>query len=501
MSHKVWVISVMMVLVLAAGFMLAVAQEPGSQGDMEIQAAVGSDFTYQGQLRQGGNLVSGACDFQFSLWNAPSGGTQVGSTQTRTGIAVSSGLFTVQVDFGTGSLFEPAPFTGDARWLAVAVRCPAGSGSYTTLTPRQPLTAVPYAFSLRPGALISGTVPLPNAAVAVVNSSNGLGLTAYSIRGGGIKGRSAGETGVGVLGEAAGAHGIGVKAVHEPSGNYAEMGLDWTALRAEAVVGDGLRGEARTEDKSGVYGVNSHTRGYGVFGRNTGTSNIGYLGGSAAGAYGEAYSTRGIGVWGVSRVDSGVGVRAEANSSGGTGVDARALGANGIGLRAEGGPGGVAAQFRGNVRVVSKSTGATIIELGEGLDYAEGFPVIHADEVAPGMVLVIDPEHPGQLRLSREAYDRRVAGIVTGANGLGSAIHLGGEEFDFGVALAGRVYCSVDAAYGAVSPGDLLTTSPTPGHAMVVKDYERAQGAVLGKAMEGLPAGQRGQILVLVTLQ
>ncbi|MGC8827747.1 MAG: hypothetical protein ACP5TV_12185 [Anaerolineae bacterium] len=241
--------------------------------------------------------------------------------------------------------------------------------------------------------------------------------------------------------------------------------------------------------------------GYGVFGRNTNTANFGYLGGSAAGMYGEAHSTHGIGVWGMSVVNSGVGVRAEANAAGGTGVDARAYGTNGIGIRAEGGPGGVAAQFRGNVRVVSKGTGATLIELGEGLDYAEGFIVTDADEVAPGMVLVIDPEHPGQLQLSREAYDRRVAGIVTGANGLGSAIYLGGEEFDFGVALAGRVYCSVDASYGEVSPGDLLTTSPTPGYAMVVKDYARAQGAVLGKAMEGLPAGQRGQILVLVALQ
>ena len=59
----------------------------------------------------------------------------------------------------------------------------------------------------------------------------------------------------------------------------------------------------------------------------------------------------------------------------------------------------------------------------------------------------------------------------------------------------------MDAGYGEISPGDLLTTSPTPGHAMVVKDYPRAQGAILGKAMQGLGKDQRGQILVLVTLQ
>jgi len=69
------------------------------------------------------------------------------------------------------------------------------------------------------------------------------------------------------------------------------------------------------------------------------------------------------------------------------------------------------------------------------------------------------------------------------------------------VALAGRVYCNVDATYGEVSPGDLLTTSPIPGYAMVVRDYAKAQGAILGKAMEQLPQGEKGQILVLVTLQ
>jgi len=68
-------------------------------------------------------------------------------------------------------------------------------------------------------------------------------------------------------------------------------------------------------------------------------------------------------------------------------------------------------------------------------------------------------------------------------------------------ALVGRVYCNVDATEEAVRPGDLLTTSSTPGYAMKVKDYTRAQGAILGKAMDRLERGKKGQILVLVTLQ
>ena len=78
---------------------------------------------------------------------------------------------------------------------------------------------------------------------------------------------------------------------------------------------------------------------------------------------------------------------------------------------------------------------------------------------------------------------------------------LGAGQFDYDVALAGRVYCNVDTTQAGVEAGDLLTTSATPGYAMKSTDYARAQGAILGKAMESLEKGQKGQILVLVTLQ
>jgi hypothetical protein len=90
---------------------------------------------------------------------------------------------------------------------------------------------------------------------------------------------------------------------------------------------------------------------------------------------------------------------------------------------------------------------------------------------------------------------------VAGAKGIGSAVRLGSEQFDYDAALAGRVYCNVDATEVGVEPGDLLTTSATPGYAMKAADYARAQGAVLGKAMEKLEKGTKGQVLVLVTLQ
>jgi hypothetical protein len=156
---------------------------------------------------------------------------------------------------------------------------------------------------------------------------------------------------------------------------------------------------------------------------------------------------------------------------------------------------------RGNLLLESVSTGNPVAEFGEGLDYAEGFDVSELIDIEPGTVLIIDTDNPGKLTVSSQSYDSRVAGIAAGANGLGSGVRLGVGQFDCDVALAGRVYCNVDASGGEIEPGDLLTTSPTPGYAMKATDPESSRGAILGKAMERLESGAKGQILVLVTLQ
>ena len=155
---------------------------------------------------------------------------------------------------------------------------------------------------------------------------------------------------------------------------------------------------------------------------------------------------------------------------------------------------------QGNI-LIQRSNGTAVMELGDGLDYAEGFQVAGKDKPAPGSVLIIDAANPGKLATSSTSYDSRVAGIVAGAKNLGSGVRLGVGEFDCDVAMAGRVYCNVNATDEAVQPGDLLTTSSLPGFAMKATDKTRTPGAVLGKAMQGLEKGQKGQILVLVTLQ
>ena len=144
-----------------------------------------------------------------------------------------------------------------------------------------------------------------------------------------------------------------------------------------------------------------------------------------------------------------------------------------------------------------------VLTITGGSDLAEPFDVVEPETIEPGMVVAIDPDHPGKLKVSERSYDRCVAGIVSGAGGIRAGMTMAQEgmfEGDHQVALTGRVYGLCDAAYGSIEPGDLLTTSPTPGYAMKVADYEQAQGAVIGKAMTGLELGQ-GLVLVLVTLQ
>lgn len=147
-----------------------------------------------------------------------------------------------------------------------------------------------------------------------------------------------------------------------------------------------------------------------------------------------------------------------------------------------------------------------VIEITGGSDLSEQFDIAHHEgsSIEPGSVVSIDPFAAGDLRLSTGAYDRRVAGIVSGAGGVRPGMLMGqrGSAADgqHPVALTGRVYCKVDASYGAIEPGDLLTTSDTAGHAMRVLDPTRASGAILGKAMTALESG-RGLVLVLVTLQ
>ncbi|MCX7841183.1 MAG: hypothetical protein N2559_17230, partial [Anaerolineae bacterium] len=104
------------------------------------RAALGTAFTYQGQLKDDGAPANGTYDFEFALFDAATAGTQVGLTVTLNNVAVTNGLFTVQLDFGN-------PFWQQQTYLQVRVR-KSGTTSFTTLNPRQTLTAAPVAMAL-----------------------------------------------------------------------------------------------------------------------------------------------------------------------------------------------------------------------------------------------------------------------------------------------------------------------------------------------------------------
>jgi hypothetical protein len=100
--------------------------------------AQGTAFTYQGQLQNNGSPASGTYNLTFALFNTNASGVAIAGPVTNNAVIVTNGLFTVRIDFGSGV------FTGQTNWLQVAVETNL-AGSFTTLTPRQQLTPVPYA--------------------------------------------------------------------------------------------------------------------------------------------------------------------------------------------------------------------------------------------------------------------------------------------------------------------------------------------------------------------
>jgi hypothetical protein len=116
----------------------------------ELVSPLSTAFTYQGRLEDANGPVSNTCDFKFGLFGSPRDSDQLGSTLLREGVLVADGYFTVaDLDFGA------AVFQGEARWLGIAVRCPSGTGTFESLSPRQALTAAPYALY----ALSAGSAP------------------------------------------------------------------------------------------------------------------------------------------------------------------------------------------------------------------------------------------------------------------------------------------------------------------------------------------------------
>ena len=151
---------------------------------------------------------------------------------------------------------------------------------------------------------------------------------------------------------------------------------------------------------------------------------------------------------------------------------------------------------------VNRNLSTRTLTIRGGADVAEPFFMDEPD-LEKGTVVVIDDEHAGRLKSSTSAYDTRVAGVISGANGINPGLSLqqeGAIEGGQDVAVSGRVYVRADASTAPIKPGDLLTTSGLRGHAMKATDHGRAMGAVIGKALTPLERGT-GLVLILVALQ
>jgi|GEM_PF-6681632 len=159
--------------------------------------------------------------------------------------------------------------------------------------------------------------------------------------------------------------------------------------------------------------------------------------------------------------------------------------------------------FYGNVSIAG-TVDSKDMKIRGGSDLAELFDITGSESIIPGMVVAIDAENPGALRIADQAHDKTVAGVISGAGGINSGLVLGQEgsiaDGEYAVALTGRVYVYADSSNGEIEPGDLLTTSNVPGFAMKVTNHDKAQGAIIGKAMTPVDA-ETGLVLVLISLQ
>lgn len=520
--------------------------EAASPGDPAQILAVPPRMAFQGFLTDNsGTPINANVTLVVRLWNAASGGTAVWGPETHAGVAVDNGVFAIKM--GQTVALDPSDFTGAALWVGVQVNGEAE-------LPRTELLTSPFAMR---------AVEADHAATADVGMD-----ADWTVAGSSMYATPSGEVGIGVIpfaraplpvkdGDPA-PRGLSdrkfeVYAENNQSIYGTSMETDDTLDDRAAVYGFRNRSVSSPGTNISVTGTNAAIKGYNFWGDpytfgvagysyNDFTNTGGVVGSKQDGSYWGALGFKDVNskAWGGftpydQYVGSNLGVgtltpQARIHAAG-TGavellIEADTDNVNEadnarIRLSQDGG------LIQGSIGFVASSNEMTlmtwdtvdttsvtlhqngivevdVLQISGGADLAEPFDVFEGDAVQPGMVMAIDPARPGGLRIASRAYDRTVAGVASGANGVRPGIQLkqSGTKADGRVplALTGRCYVLADASHGAIEPGDLLTTSDTPGHAMKVTDHGRGQGAIIGKAMTGLSSG-KGHVLVLVSLQ
>jgi hypothetical protein len=481
-------------------------------------------FSFQGRLlNPNGTPANGPYDFQFYIYDVPSGNGQfvVGPLPVN-GVDVANGVFSTTVDPQSGV------FTGPDRYVQMFA-APANSGNFQPVPDRVKVLSAPYALlagtadAVKSGAAVTSLSGLKDdvviqgsACISVTKAGNTIMLDCanggggnYWLQNGSSIYYNAGNVGIGTSAPQANLH------LYNPADSATHL--------IETAGGDNAWSKVQFKNLNGQWDIGTSRNFVGdvFYIDRIGTSPLeftlapsGNVGLSAAPAndtrltlYTTPNTPFAVPHYGIEHTDGNVRL-----------ATFLTLNTAGLGTRSNhplnffvnDGSASMTIDTSGRVGIgtpspqakldVEGTTRTCVLTITGGCDLAEPFPV--EDVASKGAVLVIDDDYPGRLKLSQHAYDTRVAGIISGANGVNAGISLQQDALGTGqnVALSGRVYVQADASYGPIRAGDLLTTSDTPGYAMKVTDHGRAQGAILGKAMGSLSQG-KGLVLVLVTLE
>ncbi len=316
-----------------------------------------------------------------------------------------------------------------------------------------------------------------HAAIIAINHANGVG----------VQGRSGGN--VGVLGESDTGRGImGTSNTHIGVSGDSQLGqgVRGTSVRGRGTEGFSINLEGvvgTSKQSTGVLGV-AEGSGSGVLGQSNQGSGV--VATSSNGQGLTVFSDNDIGIFSQGATFSGVFNGAFVVNKGPNPKD----------------PTKSPSDINGSIVI---NDGNLFVNKGDiiltGADCAEEFDIVGVENIESGTVMIINEE--GALRISDQPYDKKVAGVISGAGDYKPGLILDRQQSPNDrkpIALIGKVYCKADAQHGAIEVGDLLTTSPTSGHAMKAIDPLKAFGAIIGKALRPLKEGQ-GLIPILVSLQ
>lgn len=475
-------------------------KQPGGAITTNILDPSASRVSFQALLKDGvGTPLAGPVNLSFSIYDAAGGGLLIEGPINVNAVTLANGVADVQVPVNANS------FNGAARWLGVKV------DGGPEMSPRLPLTSVPYAFRVNRVA----SEELDNSISLGTTSASG-SLTVYRT--------SSSTPSIELLGSSSristyGSDGLEQIRLHGTS--WGEILLYDTVnndLGVKLAAPNSIFGGLDTGGELTLYGPDGDLR----------SLLKGYSSGGSLGLYNESAARKlllsgssgsggEISLFDAAGTETVELISAETASTGGQVRVFNAAGNATIEIDGDFGSTG-----EGWIQVRNSAGTATItldgdvggdgrittqeLQITGGSDLSEQFNILPAGDTTsrPGMVVCIHPQRVGELVVSSRPYDKTVAGVVSGAGGVKPGMLMGqqGTKADghSPVALTGRVYVLCDASSGAIEPGDLLTTSAVAGHAMKAADHGRAQGAILGKAMSGLGEG-RGLVLVLVSLQ